>query len=192
MRAQITGNPNTPLHAADLEQTRENLTAVSEFFQERSFARLGVIATKETRFHVDMHNMAAVTAMLKQQVARVAALTPCSAVALIFEQSQRGDPLLMQHFGTLALEENGNPIPTEHCIMPKRTAEPGLEVADFVVNASGSQARRQLRGRSGFALDYQKVFHQLPLPYGQFCLITDVHRSADDARVTVTALRPNT
>jgi hypothetical protein len=133
--------------------------------------------------------MAPMMGMLRQQVAQVASRTPCGTVALIFESSERGDPLVMQHFGILELEENERSIPTEHCIMPKSAGEPGLEIADFIVNAAGSQARRLLQGTLGFAQDYQAVFHQLPSPYAQFCLITDVSANAESGMVSVDLLR---
>ncbi len=51
-------------------------------------------------------------------------------MALVFESSQRSDPLIMEHFGELRLPATGEPLPTEHCLMPKRANEPGLEIAD--------------------------------------------------------------
>jgi hypothetical protein len=50
--------------------------------------------------------------------------------------------------------ENGSPIPIECCFMPKSAGDPALEVADFIVNGVGGQARRNLktaeRVREGF------------------------------------------
>jgi hypothetical protein len=62
---------------------------VSAFFRTRRFARVAVAATSQTKFHVDLHTVAPVLGMLKEQIARVVALTPCATVALIFESSQR-------------------------------------------------------------------------------------------------------
>ncbi|MBV8978169.1 MAG: hypothetical protein JOZ13_12405 [Alphaproteobacteria bacterium] len=47
--------------------------------------------------------------------------------------------------------------------MPKSSNEPGLEVADFIIGAAGSQTRRQLRGQDGMAADFRDVFSKLPV-----------------------------
>jgi hypothetical protein len=185
VRRAINGDPDAPLHAADLKYTEENFAVLSQFFKSPAFARFGVAATNKTNFAVDMHAMAAVMGMLKQHIARIVERLPCSTVALIFESSQRGDPLVRQHFGELGLLEEGRPIPTEHCFMPKSAGEPGLEIADFIASAAGSQARFYHRGSTGFAKDYQAVFHQHPPPGSQFFHIAEVggSRETQDAWV---------
>ena len=77
---------------------------------------------------------------------------------------------------TLALEhssDNGHVFPqlpnakmqlsVQKCLMPKSSNEPGLEVADFIVSAAGSQVRRRLRGQSGHASDFKEVFCRIPI-----------------------------
>jgi hypothetical protein len=189
VRRAINGDPDAPLHAADLEYAEENFAVLSQFFKSPAFARFGVAATKKTNFAVDMHAMAAVMGMLKQHIARIVERLPCSTVALIFESSQRGDPLVQQHFVGLGLLEEGRPIPTEHCFMPKSAAEPGLEIADFVASAVGSQARFYLRGKTGFAKDYQDVFHQFPPPGSQFFHIAEVGGSRENNEAWIAGVR---
>jgi hypothetical protein len=99
--------------------------------------------------------------VLQLRIVEIARWTPFREVHIIFESSQRADPLIenaMQDFG---LEESGKSIPVECYFMPKSAGEPGLEVADFVVHAVGRQARANLKQRSGFALDYAAVFHSV-------------------------------
>lgn len=152
---------------------------LSQFFKSPAFARFGGAATSKTNFAVDMHTMAPVMGMLKLHIARIVERLPCSTIALIFESSQRGDPLVQQHFGELGLLDQGRPIPTEHCFMPKSAGEPCLEIADFVASAAGSQARLYHRGRTGFAKDYRDVFHQHPPPGSQFFHIAEVGGSRE-------------
>jgi len=180
LRKCINGDPEAPLHAADLEYTPKNLAAVSQFFTDRSFARFAVAITDKTTFVTNMHSMAPVMGMLKVHIARIVSVLPCSATALIFESSERGDQLVLQHFGELGLTENGAPLPTSHCFMPKSIREPGLELADFVASAAGTQARFYYQGKSGFAKDYQAVFHQFSAPFSQFFHIQEVGGSEQD------------
>jgi hypothetical protein len=190
VRRAINGDPDAPLHAADLEYAEKNFATLSQFFTSRAFARFGVAVSRKTNFNVDMHAMASVMGMLKKHIARIVEHSQCSAVALIFESSQRGDPLVQQHFGELGLIEEGRRVPTEHCFMPKSAREPVLEIADFVASASGSQARFYHRGKAGsFAKDYQAVFHQHPPPYSQFFHITDVGGSRENGEAWVDGTR---
>jgi len=189
LRRTVNGDPEAPLHAADLEYTPENLGAVSQFFTSPSFARFAVAATNKTNFAVDMHTMAAVMGMLKKHIARLVSQLPCTTVVLIFESSERGDPLVQQHFGELGLLEEERPIPTEHCFMPKSAAEPGLELADFVASDAGSQARFYHRGRTDFAKDYQAVFHRFPPPFSQFFHIAEVGGSRENRDAWVQGVR---
>ena len=167
----------------------ENLTAVSEFFKLPSFARFGVAASNKTSFVADMHTMVPVMGMLKQHIMRLAAALPCTTIALIFESSERGDPLVRQYFGELGLLEEGRQIPVEHCFMPKTAKEPGLEIADFVASATGTQARFYHQERKKFALDYEAVFHQFPPPFSQFFHITDAGGSRESQEAWVEGVR---
>ena len=189
LRHIINGDPDTPLHAADLIYTPKNLAAVSQFFESPAFARFGVAATNKTNFAVDMHAMAAVMGMLKQHIARLVSRVPCSTVALIFESSERGDPLVRQYFGELGLIEEERPISTEHCFMPKSAGESGLELADFVASAAGTQARFYQRGKTEFAKDYQAVFHQFPPPMSQFFHIAEVGGSRESNAACIQGVR---
>jgi len=45
--------------------------------------------------------------------------------------------------------------------MPKASAEPALEVADFVVNAIGRQARQNRKARGVFLPDFKAVFQDV-------------------------------
>jgi hypothetical protein len=189
LRRTVNGDPETPLHAADLDYTPENLAAVTQFFTSRDFARFAVAATNKTNFAVDLHAMAAVMGMLKQHIARLVSVLPCTTVALIFESSERGDPLVRQHFGELGLLEEERPLPTVHCFMPKSANEPGLEIADFVASAAGTQARFYHRGRTDFAKDYQAVFHKFPSPFSQFFHIAEVGGSRESHEAWIQGVR---
>jgi hypothetical protein len=61
--------------------------------------------------------------------------------------------------------------------MPKSGAEPGLEIADFIISAAGSQVRRHLQGKKGPAPDFSDVFCQLP---AEGCLFSIIGAVADD------------
>jgi heat shock protein HspQ len=59
----------------------------------------------------------------------------------------------------LRITEDSTEIPVDCYFMRKRSAEPALEVADFVMHAVGRQVRHVLLGRNGFVPDFGAVFH---------------------------------
>ena len=102
--------------------------------------------------------MIAVAETIRGHIINLVGTVPCASVAIIVESSQRADPLLRERFNKLDLERGGKEIPVDYCFMPKAVNEPGLEVADFIVSAAGSFARRQAAGREGIPPDFQDVF----------------------------------
>lgn len=189
LRRKINGDAEAPLHAADLEYNQENFSSISDFFASRAFARFGVALSSKTNFNVDMHNIAPVMGLVKEYIARIASILPCREVALIFESSQRGDPLIKTNFGELNLTENDTSLLMHHCFMPKSAKEPLLEVADFVASASGSQAKFYYRDKKRFAQDYKAVFHRLSPPFSQFFHITEVGGSQIEQTAWVKGVR---
>ena len=93
---------------------------------------------------------------------------------MIFESSNRADRLIEDAFGDFSLREDGQPVPVECYFMPKSAEDPALEVADFVMHAVGRQARRKIEGRTGFAPDFQAVFHFMERKLTSFVEITGV------------------
>jgi hypothetical protein len=174
IRQQIAGDPDKPLHAAEVRPTADQFQALKAFFAGRGFFRVAVTTTKAMTYPDHLHSMQPVVELLKKYVARIVARTSCTSAALLFEASSRGDPLLKLHFGNLELFESGQSIPVEHCLLAKRHGEIGLEVADFIVSAAGSQTRRAVRKDEGFAKDFQDVFQSVPRILVEFCLIESV------------------
>jgi hypothetical protein len=174
LRRLINGREDIPLHAANLKFDPAHLAALVEFFQTPAFFRLAVTTTETMEYPSYLHSVQPVMELLKKYVISIISVTPCQSVALIFEQSQRGDRLLQQYFGTLEVQEDGKPIPVEYCICPKSSAEPGLEIADFIVNAAGSETRRRARTVPGFSKDFEAVFHSVPSTLHRFCMIERV------------------
>ena len=174
LRQLIAGSPDTALHAASVRPTPQQFEVLKAFFSERRFFRLAVTTTKAMIYPNHLHSVQPVMELLKKYIASIASHTPCKRVALVFESSQRGNPILQTYFGALELTDGGTTIPVEHCLCPKSSGEVGLEIADFIINAAGSETRRRMRGTHGFSRDFQDVFHSVPTPLIRFCLIDAV------------------
>ncbi len=68
---------------------------------------------------------------------------------------------IAQYLGDMRLEEEGRQIPVDFYFMEtKPSHDPALEVADFVANAIGNQARfNQVDKKAGFRKDFEAIFH---------------------------------
>lgn len=163
VRRRVTGSADTPLHANAFARfaTREKIETVAAFFQQQPFARLGAIVSAKTAFPDELGPLPAIAKALQLQIIGIARWIPFDSVVVIFESSQRADPLITQAFQGFALEEDGKSLPLECYFMPKSASEPALEVADFIVHAVGRQARQNLERRGEFVPDFKAVFHSV-------------------------------
>ena len=80
-------------------------------------------------------------------------------MAFIFEASERGDALVQRYFSDIVVKIAGARVPIHLGIMPKWAGDEALEVADFIVQAAGRQARRWDTGDERFRRDFEAVFH---------------------------------
>lgn len=161
-RAATNGSYDAPLRAFGFARraTPANMAAMSRFFAGQPFLRFAAVSTLNTEYPREQELMAWLMSVLKVRIVEILNRTPASPVALIFESSERADPLLMEYFGALELEENGTRVPVEHCLMRKDANSPGLEVADFVMHAVGRTVRHRLAGKLGYPRDFDAVFRR--------------------------------
>jgi hypothetical protein len=136
-----------------------------------------------------MHPCVPVLGQLKEEVSFVAAARPYKSVWMIFESSQRADPIIESCFDQL-IPKNGLPPPPPivKSRMRKSSNEPGLEVADFIIGAAASQVKRGLRQESGFARDFGDVFGRLPPEGCRYREVTHAVRH-DGGLVSVSGMR---
>jgi hypothetical protein len=71
-----------------------------------------------------------------------------------------------------------------HCWRAQKLSspsEPALEVADFIMHAVGRQARKNLKQRDGFLLDFQAVFHSVDRKLASFIEVNAVSKHEPSA-----------
>jgi hypothetical protein len=157
VRQAINGDPNAPLHGSKItvEGKPEHFAALSTFFSDRCFLRVAVTTAKAIGLPPGMHPCVPVLGQLKEEVSFIAAARPYKSVWMIFESSQRADPIIESCFDQLIPTNRlPPPPPIVKWRMRKSSNEPGLEVADFIIGAAASQVERGLRQESGFARDF--------------------------------------
>lgn len=191
LRMLITGDAGHPLHAAELPRPvpRPHLHAISAFLRQTFYRRFAITTARDVALPADLHPMQPALELLKRNIVKLAAYTPLNSMALIFESSTRANALLQRYFGELSIRENGRPTAVEHCLLPKRANEPGLEAADFIANIAGNMARWRLSGRSGFPRDFQAAFHGVPDSHYRYMHVSSVAATDEGDEVAGVELR---
>src|SRR5258705_3135373 len=144
IRRKVTGSPNTALHASEFSRgaKRDDIEALASFFHKQPFARLGAIISINTQLLQGHGPVPTIAKVLQNRIVEIARRTPFKELHVVFESSQRADPLIEEAMQGFGLEENGKSIPIECYCMPKSAGEPALEVADVIMHAVGRQARQ--------------------------------------------------
>jgi hypothetical protein len=174
VRTAINGDPDVPLHGSEMERNADNFAVLSEFFLDPSFVRIAATTTKRVSLPSGMDPCIPVMGQLQKEIAFVAGVVHCKCVWIIVESSQRADAIIQAYFSQLTPVGDVLPLAVVKSLMPKSSNEPGLEVADFIVSAAGSQVRRRLRGQSGPAPDFDDVFCRLPALGCRYREVSDV------------------
>jgi hypothetical protein len=189
VREAIHGDPAAPLHASDLtgKATREQLEKVAQFFREQPIRRLGAAGTSTTNLPDGEPLMRFVVETFKRRIVDIAKWTPFKSIIVVVESNPRANRLIEQYLGEMRVEEDGRPIPVEFYFMEKKPShDPALEVADFIANAIGNQARfNQVDKRAGFRKDFQAIFHGVDRKLVSFMGIEKVEITASHAPSSV-------
>lgn len=179
------------MHAAGLIRPipKAHLEAIATFLRQTFYARFAVTTDRHVSLPLDLRPMQPVVELLKRYVVQLAAYTPFQSMALVFESSTRADTLLQKYFGELSIQQGRRSIPVQHCLMPKRASEPGLEAADLIANIAGSMAQWRFGGRPGFPKDFQAGFQGVPDSRCRYMHISGVTATADRDEVAGVELK---
>ena len=164
LRKRINGSPDKPLHASEFAQSArlEDIQAIAVFFRVQPFARIGsIVSIQSALAPPELGPAPTIAKTLQKRIVEIARWTPFTELKIIFEHSDRANPLIQAVFNDFSLEEDGRAIPVECYFMPKSANEPALEVADFIMHAVGRQARQNLKQRGVFVPDFKAVFQSV-------------------------------
>lgn len=156
MKQNHFDGPDTPLHASGPLLTPPQQKALGTFFWTHEFHRLAVVVTDRTVVRPDIDLYMHVAYELMGMVLEVAfpnGRQAAGSVLMVFEHSQRGNPLVVEHFPAAweraqrdfaakrSLRGWRWPLPIRPAFSPKTAGLQGLEVADFVMQPAGKQAQ---------------------------------------------------
>jgi hypothetical protein len=156
--------PSVALHATGLKLSTEQAAAVGAFFREQTFGRFAAVTTVETSLRSPMSRYEATGLMMGRLIAEAATEYEFDRIAVLFEHSDRTEALIRRTFSPTKTYSGEAAkrwqVPTKFFFTTKDTAEPLAEVADFIMQASGSAVRTQLVSGTPFLKrrDFAAVF----------------------------------
>jgi hypothetical protein len=133
------------MHAAELRETPEQIEALSTFFRESPFHRLGVSIKKGASIEVYESSVGACLDQLFALTSHVLDVCdPVIAVQFMFEESDRLRSSIERHDSPRSIKSvfKRDRVPANYRWLPKASLEPGLQVADFVAHAIHGQVTR--------------------------------------------------
>jgi hypothetical protein len=171
------GGADVQLHGAGPRLPEPQVGALAAFFRTSDFHRLAVVVTDKTALRSDYPPYAVVADALMRRVVPLgfpAGRQTAGSIVLVFEASQRGNPLAKRHIQPAAesalddfLKNAGPlrawrlPLLVRAGFLPKAAGAPGLEVADFIINSAGRQAQKSTDQWSTDPLkDFGVMFHE--------------------------------
>lgn len=188
--------PDTPrpVHAAEhfRNPTKEQLSALTDFFTRFGFFRLAVTVSTKTTNSVDADYIEIVATSVLQRVAEVASQVTFSRVLVLFEASERIDRQVMQALSGKKLQRGNREFEIELGIMPKSARAAALEVADVIAHTAGGQARHRNKDNSQRVRpDFKDIFQTVDRRLVSIAEITRVRKSeASSAELPMNKTQP--
>ena len=155
-------NENTPLHATDLcNPTQSQLNALNGFFSKMKFKRFACALSNKTQLKNIRSNYTSIVDCVRGNINALLKLMRFKSLLFIIEDSHSVNHKKYDSLHWLGNRDDIIKIKTEIIFKTKKDIEPGLEVADFVINAFGSTFKDKLAGKissSNERLDYYNIF----------------------------------
>jgi uncharacterized protein DUF3800 len=166
LKRQFFAMSDSPLHAAGIDRANASgIEALGRFFREQMFSRIAVALTYKTELSEGFEPFqAAAISLLNRLVEVVRWWQGITEIALVIEQSDRGDRLARKFLQFRYWREIGGErtyLPVRGHFMPKKVGEPGLEIADFIMHAVGGRTRERLSGSRRRRADFGSIFEDV-------------------------------
>jgi len=170
-----------PLHATGINFTYEQMTALNNFFLSSTFGRFAVISSKNTKNDTMLKLEQIVYCDFYNRVLEIIKWYKFENIIIIYDNSERLKPKLQKYAASIEFTEKVNgvdmKIDTHYCIMNKKDAFSGLEVADFIIHSAGTALRDLISGKISKLIDredFRNIFEKIDSKYSSFIQIDSV------------------
>ena len=131
-----------PLHASALpkhQMTDVHFEAINNFFTNNVFARFACIVSNRTINSSPYDYFTVTIADLHEKVRTILQWLTFDRMVMFIESSERTKQRITSHFDQYGLKKaDDTQIPIDHFFIHKKHNEPGIIVADFIIQTAGS------------------------------------------------------
>lgn len=159
------GDPNKQLHASELKPSQDLtlIKAIAKYFRTQQFFRFAATMKISTTIPNNWEPYQIVAFSLVKRIEEVLRHCNPDGIHFFLEDSERANKFANEYLVSFScFTALGKEIVLHRHFMKKAAQNPGLEVADFVVNAAGRQAYSRLKGKDDLNKDFQCVFSEVP------------------------------
>jgi hypothetical protein len=172
LTAEIFGGARRQVHfSSGRRLSFKKRLKIHQLLRALPVGRFAAIATRQSSL-TGITAEAAVLNSLRKRIEELTRWQPVGAIALVFEESARLKEPIQRHFADMRVRVDGREIPNICCWMPKRSGEPLLEMADWVLYSVAGQVRSYGTDDQSFTDDYCVTFHAVDPKLASYIKIT--------------------
>lgn len=177
LRKEILGNPDKALHAAELKMdslSKESLNELGKFFVKSLIKRIATVISDKTFFEDNYGNYQVAASVVSKKITEISLQNPdLKSIAIFFEHSDSGNKLIKKYFRDIDFKNHGMTADIERYIARKGVT-PGLDIADFIMHAAGTQTKNRISGDNKYRQDFEAVFKKCAPELQYFLEITKI------------------
>jgi hypothetical protein len=160
MKTTYFGGIDVLLHgSASNKYSQEQKVRLCEFFKSNHFFRFSHMMKASTPLPDGFVPYHFAALGLLKCVEKCVTNFPADSIAMIFEDSQRGNKFIPRYFSPYQFSTpDASIVPIEWLFMPKSSIEPGLEIADLIAHSTGAQTNARLKGKLREGKDIKCIF----------------------------------
>jgi len=170
LKSTVLGLKDQPFHAVDFEYSRptmQKITAINAFMA-KEFYRIAVTTDINTKRPEGYDGHETVSTVVFEYIRRLITRHSARRCMIFFERSERGDRFLERNLpinNMEAINVFSEPVDVSGYLLPKKSSEAGIEIADLIIHTAGKQQRKFGKGYAdgirNFTPDFKAVFHAL-------------------------------
>jgi|GEM_PF-3119520 len=148
-----------PLHASDIQHSKDQIEALNHFFTKFEFFRVAAVMSAKATYTTEAGVVELLANALLLRILEIAKQTSCKGIALIFEENQRIEAQVISSLFGKSIKRGDEDISFECFLMPKAACFSALEAADYIAHTAGRAVRHRNESGKTNLPDFDKIFH---------------------------------